>query len=118
MTPSELREHQARMAKKRELEAERRKAEADERRELEARAAMSDPAWHRWCEAKIARALAAQPLFFEAQADVIAETISLLRAELRREFVEQLAELRADLAVQTGIARGEIKQLRGKADAA
>jgi hypothetical protein len=41
--------------------------------------------------------------------DVIAEALSLLR----QEFAAEIASLRADMNVQTGIARGEIKQLQG-----
>jgi hypothetical protein len=42
----------------------------------------------------------------------IAEALSLLRKELRDEFARELASLRADMNIQTGIARGEIAEIK------
>ena len=42
----------------------------------------------------------------------IAEALSLLRAELRKEFAEQLGQLRAEMNIQTGIARGQIAEIK------
>ncbi len=44
--------------------------------------------------------------------------ISKLRKQWREDIAAAVADLRADLNVQIGVARGEIKQLRGKANAA
>jgi hypothetical protein len=45
--------------------------------------------------------------------NAVAEAISLLRKQLRDEFAAELGQLRADMNVQTGIARGEISELKG-----
>jgi hypothetical protein len=48
----------------------------------------------------------------------VGEAIGMIRKQLREEFAAEIASLRADLTVQTGIARDEIAQIKGKADAA
>lgn len=42
----------------------------------------------------------------------MAEALSLLRKELRDEFNRELASLCADMNIQTGIARGEIAEIK------
>lgn len=80
--------------------------------------AATEARWNEWCQAHIQRALAVQPLFSKAQKLVIADVISRLRAEWRREIAEAVGSLRADLTVQTAIAKGEIAEIKGKRDAA
>jgi hypothetical protein len=69
--------------------------------------------WDRWAEAHIARALAEQPVFSKAQVSAIGEALATIRSEIRKEFATEIASLRADMNVQTGIARGEISRLQG-----
>ena len=38
--------------------------------------------------------------------------LGMLRKELRDEFAAALAELRADMTIQTGIARGQIAETK------
>ena len=80
--------------------------------------AATEARWNEWAQAHVQRALAAQPLFSKAQVAAIGQAISMLRKEMRDEFAAEIASLRADMMVQAGIARGEIAQIKGKADAA
>jgi len=67
-------------------------------------------AWERWCDGRIMKMLGPDSVHFNA----VAEALSLLRAELRKEFAEQLGQLRAELNVQVGVQRGEISQLKSE----
>jgi hypothetical protein len=58
--------------------------------------------WDRWADARIKNVFAEQP-FTEAQGEILVHVI----AALREEFSDAIAALRADLTVQTAIARGE-----------
>jgi hypothetical protein len=83
-------------------------------------------AWNKWLTDYVELALDANN---ETMVDVIAEFASeyvgkrlkdasaKLREELRKEFAEQLGQLRADMNVQTGIARGEISELKSNVPA-
>ena len=65
-------------------------------------------AWERWCDDRITRMIGVDSDHFNA----IAEALSLLRRELRKEFQAELAALRADMNVATGIQRGEIAEIK------
>ena len=72
--------------------------------------------WDAWADARIKKFFAEQP-FTKAQGKIIVHVI----ARLRKEFREQISELRAEMAVEAGVAKskGEIKLLRrSKPDAA
>jgi hypothetical protein len=72
--------------------------------------------WDAWADARIQKFLAGQP-FTKKQGRAIAHVI----VALRREFREQIGALRAEMAVEAGVAKskGEIKLLRrSKPDAA
>lgn len=71
--------------------------------------------WERWCDDRIERALAA---YSEQLLDGVGEAISLLRAELRKEFQTELAALRADQTIDRAITRGEVSSLRAEVPAA
>jgi hypothetical protein len=72
--------------------------------------------WDHWCETKIKHALAERlATYSEDVLDGVGEALSLLRAELKKEFEEQLGALRADTNVQVGIQRGQVAQLLDKA---
>jgi hypothetical protein len=78
----------------------------------------TDAAWNAWAQSVVRHELAAQPLFSKAQKEVIAEVISRLRAEWRREISEAVGSLRADMTVQNAISKGEIAEIKSKRDAA
>jgi hypothetical protein len=70
--------------------------------------------WNRWAEDIVTRTLAAQPTFTKAQVNAIGEALATIRSEIRKEFATEIASLRADMHVQTSIARGEISTLKGE----
>jgi hypothetical protein len=63
--------------------------------------------WDAWADARIGKFLAKQP-FTKAQGKVIAHVI----VALRREFKEQIGQLRAEMQVQVGVAKGEIAEIK------
>ena len=72
--------------------------------------------WDAWADARIKKFFAEQP-FTKAQGKTIVHVI----ARLRKEFREQISELRAEMPVEAGVtkSKGEIKLLRrSKPDAA
>lgn len=63
--------------------------------------------WDAWADARIKKFFREQP-FTKAQGKVIVHVI----ARLRKEFAEQLGQLRVEMAVQVGIAKGEISEIK------
>lgn len=91
-------------AEQRELEAQRqaaRERDSEQRQERAmAQKMQSDQSWNEWADRKIAKALATQG-FNKTQTEAIGMTLSQIRAELRKEFEDQLAQLRAELVAAT-----------------
>ena len=67
--------------------------------------------WDRWAEAHVRRVLEEQ-VFTRGQTDAIGQALSMLRSQLRKEFEAALGQLRADVHVQVGVAKGEIAMLK------
>lgn len=76
--------------------------------------------WDDWADARIAKFM--HDVVMDATAEFVSEYVfQRLKEEttkLRNEFAEQLGQLRADMSIQVGVAKGEITQIKGKADAA
>jgi NTP pyrophosphatase (non-canonical NTP hydrolase) len=62
-----------------------------------------------WAERHAERAIAA---YHKKLTAAMGEVISEIRHELRTEFNEALTSLRADLTIQTAIAKGEIAEIK------
>jgi hypothetical protein len=71
--------------------------------------------WNAWCEAHIARALAAHDAAFD---QVLAKVISEERKRARRHVAKELGQLRAEIEILRSIVRGEVRTLKGNVDAA
>jgi hypothetical protein len=83
-------------------------------------------AWNKWMSDYVKEYVHHKfEIYSEAALDGIGEAFSLFRAEERKlvaeeiqKLREEIGQLRAEMTLATGIQRGEIAQLKGKADAA
>jgi hypothetical protein len=80
-------------------------------------AATMDPAtsdaWNKWMTDYVNEYVSTSlDGFADAATEGLAEAFSLFRKELTDKFNTELASLRADMTVQTGIGRGEVSQLK------
>jgi hypothetical protein len=74
--------------------------------------AATEERWNAWCDARI------EKMMHDVFKDAIVEFVGDYVHRHLKPMHEEIAALRADLTVQTAIARGEIAQIKGKADAA
>ena len=70
--------------------------------------------WDLWRRRTIENVLAEQPLFSEAQIDLIAETIAEFRMELHDHVSAELGQLRAEVEILRSIVKDEVTPMRGR----
>ena len=76
--------------------------------------------WNRWCDARIAAAMAERD---RIHIEATGQALATIRRQLRDEFAEQLGQLRAELTVQRAHESGQVLDLprlpwRRRSDAA
>jgi hypothetical protein len=73
--------------------------------------------WDKWCDSRIERFLA-KKVFTKAQGKTMVHVIVALRREFREALRAEISALRQDVTRSSAIARGEVKELLSKPDAA
>ena len=71
--------------------------------------AATEEKWNRWCDDRIRSVFAKYDVALSEDLD---EALSAIKKELRDEFNSAIGSLRADLTVQTAVAKGEIAEIK------